>query len=250
VTTAAPDTTHAEKTAPAADLPAKPKTRIARFALPQIDANSALLPSDKWIIDTAKEFLKTNKSLHKTAGKIAGFSALGLLGLGAGIAGAILLLPATLPVAGIALAAAAVTAFSGFEVHKQVKVFKTETLKELREHMGKKYLEYKMAELKAAWQRKADERARAKAAQKAAAAAQQAAAPTPESTAPKPSLTVVPPAEKPADKTAPKPEGGFGNWMLKKAMEKAQKKPDATPKTPPSDKPATDKPAAPKPPQP
>lgn len=233
-----------QHTAPAAETAAKPKTRIARFALPQIDSNSALLPSDKWIIDTAKGFLKTNKSLHKTAGKIIGFSLLGLAALGAGVAGAVLL-PAALPVAGVALASAAVTGFSGFKVHKQVKVFKTETLKELREHIGKKYLEYKMAELKAAWQRKADERARAKAAQKAAAAAQQTAtpaAPAPTAEPAKPSLVVVPPAAKP-DKPAAKPEGGFGSWMLKKAMEKAQKKPQG-------EAPDAGKPAAPKPPQP
>lgn len=233
-----------QHTAPAAETAAKPKTRIARFALPQIDANSALLPSDKWIIDTAKGFLKTNKSLHKTAGKIIGFSLLGLAALGAGVAGAVLLLPAALPVAGVALASAAVTGFSGFKVHKQVKVFKTETLKELREHIGKKYLEYKMAELKAAWQRKADERARAKAAQKAAAAAQQTAtpaAPAPTAEPAKPSLGVAPPAAKPD-----KPDGGFGSWMLKKAMEKAQKKPQGeTPQAPDAGKPA-----APKPPQP
>lgn len=222
--------------APEQNAARKPKTRIARFALPQIDANSALLPPDKWILSTAWDFLKNNKSLHKTMGRLAGFAGLGLVALGAGIAGAAMVFPAVLPLVATAVATLALAGFAGVKAKQQVDLFKKETLKELKEHIGKKYLEYKMAELKAAWQRKAEARAKEKAAQKADATnAQQAPPPsTAAALTPAPEAPVTKPeapAEKnPTEKSAEKPAAGFGSWMLKKAMEKAQKKPAEPPK--------------------
>ena len=208
--------------------------------LPQIDPNSALLPPDKWIKSTAWDFIKNSKSLHQTVGKAAGFAALGLAAIGTGITAAVML-PLALPLAGAALATLGITAFSGLKIRQQLKVFKAETLPELQKHVGKKYVEYKMSEMRAAWNKKAEERK----AQKAAAAKPETPKAEPVVEAPKPIATPVP---APANDEKPANLGNtLGNWMLKKALELAAKKQNGKPDAPAAEKDAK---AQPKPPQP
>ncbi|MDE1151308.1 MAG: hypothetical protein PW788_02130 [Micavibrio sp.] len=211
------------------DTVKKPATRIARLMLPQVDPNSALLPPDTWIKKTAWDFIKSSKSLHRTAGKAALYAGVGLAGLATAVTGMVMFIPAAPLIAVIVAATSAVVVAAASEaVQKQVKVFKKETLPELQQHVGRKYLEFKMAEMKAAWQRKADERAKEKAAQKAAAAEKAAAAKPAETAAP-----VTPVTTSTSATTVPAPQtpkstggngGGLGGWMLKKAMEKAAQK--------------------------
>ncbi|TAL37272.1 MAG: hypothetical protein EPN97_05445 [Alphaproteobacteria bacterium] len=139
------------------------KTRIARLLLPQIDANSALLPPDRWILRTAYEFVKGNKSFHNTMGRAAIYAGGGLGAIIAGTVGAILLFPLALPMAAAGLAALGAALFAGFRAKKHFEKFKEETLPELRKEVGKKYLDYKMNEIKAAWQQKLEERRKKKA---------------------------------------------------------------------------------------
>jgi hypothetical protein len=139
------------------------KTRIARLLLPQIDANSALLPPDRWILRTAYEFVKDNKSFHNTMGRAAVYAGSGLGALVAGTVAAVILFPFALPMAGAGLAALGAAWFAVHKAKQHFEKFKQETLPELRNEVGKKYLEYKMNEIKSAWQQKLDERRRKKA---------------------------------------------------------------------------------------
>lgn len=222
-------------------------TRLARFFarhfLKDMDENSALLPPDRWIIESVRDFARTNESFRKTIGRAAGFAGGALLALGAGVAGAVMAFPSLVPLAAVGLVALAATAFLGKKAHDNLNLFKAETLPELRRDMGKKYLEFKMGELKAAWQRKMDARQKQKEAEKAQ---KQAAAPKPAAAKPAAKKEEAPVQAKPADPPAPetrenqavaapvakKPEepktigGTIGNWVLKKAMEQAQKRKD------------------------
>ncbi len=222
----------------------KKKTRIAQMMLPQVDPNSALLPPDQWIKDTSWAFIRDNKSFHRTTGGIAGFAVAALATVGIGIAGA-------LAVTGVApvLAVAAVTiGIAGFFAKKTVdfvKRFKTETFPELKIEIGKKYVEYKMSELKSAF----DKNRAALAAKRKAEAEAKAAAPkieTPKVEAP----VVAAPVEKKEAPTA-SGKGALGNWLLKTALDQAQKKkpqaPAANTNTPDAD---SQKPKQGQPPQP
>lgn len=250
--------------------------------LPQIDADSALLPPDSWIVKTTWELIRDNKSVHKTVGGMAGFALAGVVTLAAGVAGA-LAVAATAPAIAIGAGALALAGFFGYKTRSYAGKFKAETLPSIRDDVGKKYLEYKMAELKEAWKRNMEEKRKARDAEKAARAKAQAEAKLPEAKpadakpeakaeAPKAEVPKAEPA-KPAEAaaTASKPEnkpagkktpekkslgGAFGEWALKQAAERARKlkekeqKEDAAPQTPPADSKPAPNPPAPKPPAP
>lgn len=250
-------------------------SRIARWLLPQIDAHSALLPPDKWILKTAYEFVKDNKSFHDTMGRAAVYAGGGLLSVIAGTVGAIVLFPLALPMAAAGLAAAGAALFAGFRAKHHFDKFKEQTLPELRAEVGKKYLDYKMSELKAAWQRNMDERRKQREEakkQKAEAKLPEAKKPevkaeTPKAETPKPE---TPKAETPKPDTAQqkKPSdkktlgGAFAELARKMAEERARKlkeqeaKDKAAKDAPQEQKPAapaksdTPKPETPKPPAP
>ena len=173
----------------------KRKTRIANWALPDIDENSALLPTDKWIIDSLKDYAKNSKGFKSTLGKMAGFALGGVATLAAGVVGALIVFPAAAPLAVVAAVSLVATGIFGKLAHSNVKKFKTEVLPDLRKDMGKKYLELKASELKSAWQKNMEERKKQRETEKAAKAAQEAEA------------AAKAAAEKPAEKAEEKPEG-------------------------------------------
>lgn len=196
-------------------------TRIVRFALPQVDENSALLPTDKWAMDALWDFAKKNKSFHRNAGGLAG-SALGSVAtLVAGTIG-VFAVSGVVAVAAVAVAGLGLAGFLAKKARDFFGKLKTETVAEMRTDIGKKYVELKASELKAAWQKKKDELAQRKAAEKAAKAEAAAKVETP---APDATVAVAPkPEEKKAATTQPaKPKNDVGGWLLKKAMEQAQK---------------------------
>lgn len=203
-------------------------TRIVRFALPQVDENSALLPTDKWAMDALWDFAKKNKSFHRNAGGLAG-SALGSVAtLVAGTIG-VFAVSGVAAVAAVAVAGLGLAGFLAKKAHDFFGKLKTETLAEMRTDIGKKYVELKASELKAAWQKKKDELAQRKAAEKAAKAEAAAKVETPATDA---TVAVTPkPEEKKAGGSV---KNDVGGWLLKKAMEQAQKhkeKKDAAAKT-------------------
>ena len=217
----------------------KQSSRIARFILPQIDPESALLPPDKWILRTSYEFVKDNKSFHDTIGRAAAYAGGGLAAIVAGTIGAIVLFPLALPMAAAGIAAIGVAVFAGFRARHHVEKFKEQTLPELRTEVGKKYLEYKMSELKAAWQRNLEERRKQKAEAKKQPATPkpEAAKPETKAEAPKPATEqpkapetapVVATENKPAPtekKTEKKTLGGaFAELARKMAEESARKR--------------------------
>lgn len=227
-------------------------TRIVRFALPQVDENSALLPTDKWAMDALWDFAKKNKSFHRNAGGLAG-SALGSVAtLVAGTIG-VFAVSGVVAVAAVAVAGLGLAGFLAKKAHDFFGKLKTETVAEMRTDIGKKYVELKASELKAAWQKKKDELAQKKAAEKAAKAEAAAKAETakPVEAATAATTAATPANTATAKEETPKPKGDSGNvktdvggWLLKKAMEQAQKhkeKKDAAAKTDvkPGDTPAT-----------
>ncbi|MCC7036902.1 MAG: hypothetical protein IT560_06285 [Alphaproteobacteria bacterium] len=220
----------------------KKKTRIAQMMLPQVDPNSALLPPDQWIKDTSWAFIRDNKSFHRTTGGIAGFGFAALATVGVGIAGA-LAVTGVVPVVAVAAATLGIAGFFAKKTADFVKRFKTETFPELKIEIGKKYVEYKMSELKSAF----DKNRAALAAKRKAEAEAKAAAPKVEAP-----VVAAPVAEK---KETPAPakdgKGALGNWLLKTALDQAQKKkpqaPAANNNTPDTE---TQKPKQGQPPQP
>jgi hypothetical protein len=205
------------------------KTRIARLLLPQIDANSALLPPDKWIIRTAYDFIKGNKSLHDTIIRTLSYAGGGLGAVIGGVVGAVVLFPAALPMAAVGIAALGVAAFAGFRAKHHFGRFMKETLPQLRTEVGKKYLDYKVSELKAAWQRNLEERRKKKAEAGTKPKAEQPAEKKPEEAKPaekKPEVVKTPDATATPEK--PKAEKkslgkAFGELAQKLAEERAKK---------------------------
>lgn len=245
----APDEKHAAGRH-AQDLAAhKKNTRVIRYLLKgHVDENSALIPDDKWALNAAWDFAKKNKSLHKTAGGTVGFAFGSLLTVVAGVVGAFLVTGAA-PIAAVAVGAIAVAGFLGKKSYDFYNKFKTETLPELRADIGRKYLELKVGEVKAAWAKKKEEHEKKKAAEKAAKALEAAKpvvapvtapviapavtateAPKPEVKKPEEKKPEVTPA--PVAKADDKPQtavGAVGSWLLKKALEQANKKKDPAP---------------------
>lgn len=241
------------------------KTRIARLLLPQIDANSALLPPDRWILRTAYEFVKDNRSFHNTMGRAAIYAGSGLGAVIAGTVAAVLLFPLALPMAAAGLAALGAAFFAGRKSKQHFEKFKAETLPELRKEVGKKYLDYKMNEIKAAWQQKLEERRKKKAetATKPKTPEKQPEAKKPEEKKPETSAAVTPNPQPAAttEKPASPPKSGekkslgsaFAEMAKKIAEERAKKlleKKDAVKKDGEQKPPQPEAPKPPAPPQP
>lgn len=200
----------------------KKKTRIAQMMLPQVDPNSALFPPDEWIKATTWALLRDNKNFHRSAGGIAGFGTAALATVGLGIAGA-LAVTGVAPVVAVAAATLGIAGFFAKKTFDFVKRFKTETVPELKMEIGKKYVEYKMSEMKAAFDKN---RAALAAKRKAEAEAKAAQKPdTPKIETPKAETPVVaaPVVEK-KETPAKEGKGALGNWLLKTALDAAQKK--------------------------
>ncbi len=246
MTTAAP----AQKPDAATAKPEKkPSTKLAQKMMPDVDPNSALLPPDKWILQTAYSTFKTHKGIRSTVLKMAGLSLLGVAAIGVGIVGAVMA-PALIPAAIIGASAIGVAGASAFVVKKQAEKLKNDFLPDLIEIVKTKYLELKMNEMKAAWNKRAAEKRVEREAKKAADAikAQELAAQQAKEAAAAAAAAQKAEEEKAAQKAAAKeqPEKpaeskvekgkAFGKWLLKSAMEKAQE--IGKPKQDDADKPA------------
>ena len=230
MTTTAPDKTKTQK-------PLNPDTRLARMMLPEIDPHSALLPTNKWIIQTLRDMVKTHSGIRGCL-KRAGLWALGgVAALGAGIAGAVLA-PGLAVAGGIGALSVLAAGAGGFFARREIMKIKTDYMGDVQEIVKNKYLEMKANELKRAWREKAAQaklarEARAQeAAQKAAAAKAAAEAAEAEKkkaaaeAALKPAETKpadAPQGAAPAEKNPSKPSmlKTFGRWAAQKAKEGA-----------------------------
>jgi hypothetical protein len=205
------------------------KTRIAHFVLPDIKADSALLPDDKWILANLFDTTRRNKALRfeALAGAALGLATLGGLAAtavatvgsvaaGAAAAGVVL-------TAGAGLAAVAgMAALGGFLLARH---FKKHGMQDFKEGMGKRYIKLKTDEMMRAWDAR-------KAARRAQVAAEKAApkADAPETQPPETKPSAQPPAQ--PSKTSGvvsksgAATGAFSKWAVKRL---AAKKPDDTP---------------------
>lgn len=212
-------------------------TRFVRFLLKgKVAEDSALLPTDAWAKAAVWDFAKTNKSLHKTAGGMAGFALGAVAVVVAGMFGAVAV-AGIAPIAAIAVVTMGAAGFLAKKSHDFFNAFKSETLPLLRNEIGLKYLGLKANEINMAWQKKKEEHARKKAADKAKAAEAPKAevkVDAPATVAPA-NAVVAPDVNTVAPKVEEKPQtvaGTVGSWLLKKALEQATKKKDAPAETP------------------
>lgn len=232
------------------------KTRLGRILLPQIDGDSALLPPDKWILKTAYEFVKDNKSFHDTAGHTLAYAGGGFLAAAAGIACGVLAVT-TAPLLALAgIAALGLAFFAGKKAQHHFQRLKSETLPEVRTDIGKKYLTYKMDELKAAWKKNVDEKRKQKEAQ--ATAPQPAPEKKPDT--PKPETKAQQPVQEQSAAGEKKKSLGslFGDFAKRMAEERlkqlkqddAAKTADKKPEDKKTDERTPEPPKTPAPPQP
>lgn len=207
-------------TANAPQKPLNPETRLARIMLPDLDPHSALLPTNKWIIDTMKTMVKDNAGIRGKLIRAGSFALGGIAAIGAGIAGAVMA-PTLLVSAAIGAAAVATAGLAGFFAKKQLVKIKTDHMKDVQEIIKNRYLEMKAQELKRAWQERAEKvriereaKRAADAARKAQQAAEQVATPAADAK----------PQESAAAKPAPSKSAmlkTFGRWAAGKAKEGA-----------------------------
>lgn len=203
--------------------PLNPETRLARIMLPDLDPHSALLPTNKWIIDTLKAMVKTNAGIRGKLIRAGSFALGGIAAIGAGIAGAIMA-PTLLVAGAIGAAAVATAGIAGFFAKKQLVKIKTDHMNDVQEIIKNRYLEMKAQELKRAWQERAEKvrlEREAKRAADAARKAQEAAAAV-EVKAATPAADAQKPEDKPqapASKTAMMKI--FGRWAVSKAKDGA-----------------------------
>ena len=113
------------------------KTRLVRYLLKgKVDENSALLPTDDWAKAAVWDFAKTNQSLRKTVGGMAGF-ALGAVAVTvAGVFGAVAV-AGLAPVLAVAAVTLGVTGFFAKKAYDFFNAFKSETLPQLKADIGK-----------------------------------------------------------------------------------------------------------------
>lgn len=131
------------------------QTRIARRVMPFIAADSALLPTDKWILATLRDMYKTVPVFRRDlrdAGLLAAFAG----GIGAALGGAAVALStlgALLP--GVIAAGAVAVALTGGAVFIQARMLwhraKTETFPQLQKEIGQRYIAFKASEVMRAW---------------------------------------------------------------------------------------------------
>lgn len=133
------------------------KTRIAGFFLPTVQGDSALLPSDRWILETAVDIVRTNKDLRTTlvrAGILA-LSTPSLLGLGAvGMYIAVVALVPPLLIAGIGVVTLTAVAACGKKIHDYWQDLKKNILPGLRTELAARYIKKKGGSFMDEWKKR------------------------------------------------------------------------------------------------
>lgn len=215
---------------PTADVqkPLNPETRLARMMLPDIDPHSALLPTNKWIINTVKDMVKTHAGIRGCLKRAAGFALGGLAAIGAGIAG-VVMAPTLLVAGAVGVASLGAAAASGYFARAQVMKIKADYMGDVQDIVKNKYLEMKANELKRAWQERAAQVKREREAKRAQEAERKAAEAQAQATAAVEKQKTANAAPAADTNTAPeKPAQSrasvfktFGRWAALKAKEGA-----------------------------
>jgi len=221
MTTSAPEKAKPGKAQ--AERPLNPETWLARKMLPEMNPHSPLLPTNKWIIATLKDMVKTHKGIRTCLKRAGAFVLGGVAALGAGVVAAVLA-PGLLVAGAAGAVAIGLAGVAGFFAKKQLEKIKTDYMGDVQEIVKNKYLEMKANELKRAWQEKAAEAKRAREARQAEAAARKAAEAkaAAEAAALKEQKPAAPEtAEKPAAPAEKKTSAlkTFGRWARQKAKE-------------------------------
>lgn len=150
--------------------PKEQTSRIASRLLKMSDDKAVVLPSDKWVMDNVKTFLKTNKPAGNRIKALAGCAILALGGLATVAVGGI---TGTLAVSGMILAGSA--AVAGISIGAKIAHdFKKKSLPLMSTELRNKYLKLKYDEVRNAWQQRAEEIKQRKQAEAEKAAAEDA----------------------------------------------------------------------------
>ncbi len=187
-----------------------PSRRLARKVMPFIAADSALLPTDKWIIATLKDMYKTIAPFKRDVRAAGVAAAVGVGGLIASVGVmAVLATAGVLTVAsGLGAAVMAVSSAS-YAVWRGKTTWaraQEQTLPLLKEEIGKRYAKYKIDEVANAWRARIEAQRTAKAAGVAPSQPQPAKKSLREVFARKPANTdAEAPAQKNAAPKTPKP---------------------------------------------
>lgn len=151
-----------------------PTRRLARKVMPFIAADSALLPTDKWIIATLRDMYKTVPVFQRalrTAGLVAAVGVGGLVLAGGGVAALAMTGALTVTAAlGAGVMCAATSMYAFWRGKNLWARAQAETLPVLKEEIGKRYAKYKMDEIGAAFRQRLEASRAAKAAGEAPAA--------------------------------------------------------------------------------
>lgn len=200
----------------------KNRTRIARFLLTSVNDNSALLPTDKWIVTTATDVLRKNRDIRKNGTRLLiGFAATAV-SIGLGITGAFMAFPAfpaMLLAGGIGIMAGYIFGQGSVSAWQDLRI---RTLPSLRSEIAARYFKMKSDEVVNAWKNNMRNK---KSDKKPLETKKQDIKITDT-----PSLeTAVPetPVNKEKDGNV---AGKVGGWLLRQAMKKAstKEKPDDT----------------------
>ncbi len=206
------------------------KTRIARFLLPSLEAQSALLPSDRWIMATVRDLLATNAALRRDVKRTAlytgGAVVLSVAALAGVVAGGVMfpaLLPAVIAGGAAVLAGAAAC---GYSAKKALSSLRQKTLPDLRQDIMARYVKMKGNELTGEWARRVKMRKQQRAQEDSVADKERP------HQAPVPEVQPVPADTKPVEKKSIKKAGAgskLGAWALKAALDKVKKPDSGTP---------------------
>jgi len=123
---------------------------IAKKIMPKGEKQSALLPSDRWMVKNVWQSLKKVDGFKKNALKIAGGASLAMLSLGIGAASALLITSANIAVAIALTAVVGVTAFSHITA-KAIKSFKLKILPKVKKDMAQRVVQFNASQLFSSW---------------------------------------------------------------------------------------------------
>lgn len=131
------------------------KSTIGKRLFPNLDENSSAMPSDKWITETVFDVVKGNDDLKKNLEETAGYAAMSLTSIAAGITGILAFCTVAAPVTLVAGGLTAVFGAAAFAnmTQENIKKMQAQNLPKVQKDMLLRYI--KMTGEKA--QKKRDE---------------------------------------------------------------------------------------------
>jgi hypothetical protein len=118
------------------------KSTIGKRLFPNLDENSSAMPSDKWITETVFDVVKSNDDLKKNLEETAGYAALSVTSIAAGITGILAFCTVAAPAALVAGGLAAVFGAAAFAnmTQENIKKMQAQNLPKVQKEMLLRYI--------------------------------------------------------------------------------------------------------------